>query len=184
MRGITSWVVPSHPFKFNHQLKEIIMNFASDPLLGTQSSQPSFDAQLSEWAQKFAELQKQKNSFNLQPQQSKTPLWDEIDKVTDSLTETQKNYLNQNKEFVVSYGEIANMLQREYLRITRPMVEQSKDGKEALERHLALIKKLKKNAMQAEEEKTALWNDYINNYSNMTFNDYMVKIKGKKGDKK
>lgn len=159
------------------------MNFMQDPLLGTQQNQPSFDSQLNEWAQKFAELQKQKNCFSLQPQQSKTPLWDEIDKVTDGLTEAQKNYLNQNEEFVSSYGEIANMLQREYLRITRPMVEQSKDGKEALERHLGLIKKLKKNAMQAEEEKTALWNDYINNYSNMTFNDYMIKIKGKKGGK-
>lgn len=159
------------------------MNFAADPLLGN-TQQPTLDTQLNEWAQKFAELQKQKNNFNLQPQQSKTPLWDEIDKITDSLTETQKNYLNQNKAYVESYQEIANMLQREYLRITRPMVEQTKDGKEALEKHLTLIRRLRKNAMQAEEEKTALWNEYINNYSNMTFNDYMVKIKGKKGDKK
>lgn len=160
------------------------MNFAQDPLLGNSQSQPTMDDQLNDWAQKIIELQRQKNNFHMQPQQSKTPLWDEIDKVTDSLTETQKNYLNQNEEFVSSYGEIANMLQREYLRITRPMVEQSKEGEKALERHLALIKKLKKSALQAEEEKTALWNDYINNYSNMTFNDYMVKIKGKKGDKK
>lgn len=159
------------------------MNFAADPLLGN-TQQPSLDTQWNEWAQKFAELQKQKNNFNLQPQQSKTPLWDEIDKVTDSLTETQKNYLNQNKEYVESYQEVANMLQREYLRITRPMVEQTKDGKEALEKHLTLIRRLRKNAMQAEEEKTALWNEYITNYSNMTFNDFMIKIKGKKGDSK
>lgn len=159
------------------------MNFAADPLLGN-TQQPSLDTQLNEWAQKFAELQKQKNNFNLQPQQSKTPLWDEIDKVTDSLTETQKNYLNQNKDYVDSYQEIANMLQREYLRITRPMVEQTKDGKEALEKHLTLIRRLRKNAMQAEEEKTALWNEYITNYSNMTFNDFMIKIKGKKGESK
>ena len=160
------------------------MNFAADPLLGSQQNQTSMDAQINDWAQKIVELQKQRGAINMQPQQSKTPLWDEIDKVTDSLTEAQKNYLNQNQDYVESYQEVANMLQREYLRVTRPMVEQTKDGKEALERHLALIKKLKKNAMQAEEEKTALWNDYINNYSNMTFNDYMVKIKGKKGDKK
>lgn len=160
------------------------MNFAADPLLGSQQNQTSMDAQINDWAQKIVELQKQRGAINMQPQQSKTPLWDEIDKVTDSLTEAQKNYLNQNQDYVESYQEVANMLQREYLRVTRPMVEQTKDGKEALERHLALIKRLRKNAMQAEEEKTALWNDYINNYSNMTFNDYMVKIKGKKGDKK
>lgn len=159
------------------------MNFAADPLLGSQQNQTSMDAQINDWAQKILELQKQRGAINMQPQQSKTPLWDEIDKVTDSLTEAQKNYLNQNQDYVESYQEIANMLQREYLRVTRPMVEQTKDGKEALERHLALIKRLRKNAMQAEEEKTALWNDYITNYSHMTFNDFMVKIKGKEGGK-
>ena len=159
------------------------MNFAADPLLGSQQNQTSMDAQINDWAQKIVELQKQRGAINMQPQQSKTPLWDEIDKVTDSLTEAQKNYLNQNQDYVESYQEVANMLQREYLRVTRPMVEQTKDGKEALERHLALIKRLRKNAMQAEEEKTALWNEYITNYSHMTFNDFMVKIKGKEGGK-
>ncbi len=48
-------------------------------------------------------------------------------------------------------------------------MEQTKDGKEALEKHQSLIKKLRKNAMQAEEEKTALWNEYMTYYSDMTF---------------
>jgi arsenate reductase-like glutaredoxin family protein len=126
---------------------------------------------MNEWAQKFAELQKQKGTFNMQPQQSKTPTWDEIDKIMDSLTDTQKNYLNQNQDFVESYQDVANILQREELRIIRLLVEQTKDGKEALEKHQSLIKKLRKNAMQAaeEEEKTALWNEYMTYYSDMTF---------------
>lgn len=121
----------------------------------------------------------------MQPQQSKTPTWDEIDKIMDSLTDTQKNYLNQNQDFVESYQDVANILQREELRIIRPLVEQTKDGKEALDRHLALIKKLKKSAMQAEEEKTALWNEYMTNYSDMTFKDFMtMKKQDKKGGSK
>lgn len=157
------------------------MNFASDPILGGQQSQQDTLSQMNEWAQKFAELQKQKGNFNMQPQQSKTPTWDEIDKIMDSLTDTQKNYLNQNQDFVESYQDVANILQREELRIIRPLVEQTKDGKEALDKHLSLIKKLRKNAMQAEEEKTALWNEYMTNYSDMTFKDFMLM---KKEDKK
>lgn len=159
------------------------MNFASDPILGGQQGQSSLDSlnQMNEWAQKFAELQKQKGTFNMQPQQSKTPTWDEIDKIMDNLTDTQKNYLNQNQDFVESYQDVANILQREELRIIRPLVEQTKDGKEALDKHLSLIKKLRKNAMQAEEEKTALWNEYMTNYSDMTFKDFMLM---KKEDKK
>lgn len=161
------------------------MNFASDPILGGQQSQQDTLSQMNEWAQKFAELQKQKGNFNMQPQQSKTPTWDEIDKIMDSLTDTQKNYLNQNQDFVESYQDVANILQREELRIIRPLVEQTKDGKEALDKHLSLIKKLKKNAMQAEEEKTALWNEYMTNYSDMTFKDFMVmKKQDKKGGSK
>ena len=159
------------------------MNFTSDPILGGQQGQSSLDSlnQMNEWAQKFAELQKQKGTFNMQPQQSKTPTWDEIDKIMDNLTDTQKNYLNQNQDFVESYQDVANILQREELRIIRPLVEQTKDGKEALDKHLSLIKKLRKNAMQAEEEKTALWNEYMTNYSDMTFKDFMLM---KKEDKK
>ena len=162
------------------------MSFAVDPILGAQ--QPSLSPDLgtisNEWMQKLAELQKQKSGFIIQPQPSKTPTWDEIDKIMDGLTDTQKNYLQQDKNFVESYQDVMSILQREELRIIRPLVEQTKDGKEALEKHLTLIKKLKKSAMQAEEEKTALWNEYMSNYSDMTFKDFMQIKKDKKGEKK
>ena len=161
------------------------MNFASDPILGQKGNVPIDPmVQLNDWKQKYAELQNQQRNLTMQPQQSQTPTWDEIDKIMDSLTDSQRTFLNQNKDFAESYQTVAGIFQREELRIVRPLVERTKDGKEALERHLSLIKKLHKDAKQAEEEKTALWNEYITNYSDMTFNDFMVKIKGKKGDKK
>lgn len=157
------------------------MNFAADPILGQQG--PTIDqfTQLSDWAQKFNELQKQQRNLSMQPQQSDTPIWDEIDKIMDGLTDSQKSFLNQNSEFTESYQNVADIFQREELRIIRPLVEKTRDGKEALERHLALIKRLHKDAKQAEERKTALWDEYMTNYSHITFNDFM---KMKKGDKK
>ena len=159
------------------------MNFASDPILRQQGAIDQM-SQINEWAQKYVELQKQRGNFNMQPQQSKTPIWDEIDKIMDGLTDLQKKFLNQDQDFVESYQVVADILQREELRIVRPLVEQTKDGKEALERHLSLIKKLRRNALQAEEEKTALWNEYMSNYSDMTFKDFMQMKKGKKGGSK
>ena len=160
------------------------MNFASDPILGGQQSTPTIDSQMAEWAQKFAELQKQKNTFTMQPQQSKTPIWDEIDKIMDGLTNSQKSFLNQNKDFVESYQDVANILQREELKLIRPLVESTKDGKEALERHLALIRKLKKNALQEEDKNMALWKDYIANHSDKTWQEYLNYIKNQKGEQK
>lgn len=160
------------------------MNFAPDPILGGQTNSPSIDQQMTEWAQKLTELQKQKGNFNMQPQQSKTPTWDEIDKIMDGLTDSQKNYLNQNQDFVESYQEVANILQREELRIIRPLVEQTKDGKEALDKHLALIKKLKKTALQADEKERNLMNLYITQYSDKTWQEFMAIINKEKGDTK
>lgn len=78
------------------------MNFGSDPVLGGQQNQ-TLEQLNQEWAQKLMELQKQKGTINMQPQQTKTPTWDEIDKIMDGLTDSQKNYLNNNEEFVESW---------------------------------------------------------------------------------
>lgn len=161
------------------------MNFAPDPILGQGDQQLTTDALLNmgnEWGKKFAELQQR--GINIQPQQTKTPIWDEIDKIMDGLTETQKGFLNNNQEFVESYQEVAGILQREELRLIRPVVEQTKDGKDALERHLTLIKRLRKSAMQAEEKKSALWEEYITKYGDMPWKDFMAMKNAKKGGNK
>jgi len=163
------------------------MNFAQDPILGNDMSNPSsleeMAAYNNAYAKKIAEMQ-QRGGFTMQPQQSKTPTWDEIDKIMDGLTDSQKNYLNENQEFVDSYNEVAGILQREYLRVMRPLVEQTKDGKDALDKHLTLIKRLKKSALQADEAERSLMNEYITKYSNMTWQEFMEMKKGKKGGAK
>lgn len=161
------------------------MNFTSDPILGTP--QPTLTSEqftnLNEEWKRLCALQQQRSSINMHPQQTKTPVWDEIDKIMDNLTDSQKGFMNDNQEFIESYQEVANILQREYLRIMRPIVEQTKDGKDALEKHLTLIKRLKKSAMQAEEKKSALWEEYITKYSNMSWNEFTA-MKNKKGGNK
>lgn len=161
------------------------MNFAADPILGNPSplSQDQFASLSEEW-KKLCALQQQKASINMQPQQSKTPIWDEIDKIMDGLTEAQKGFLNSNPEFADSYQDVVNILQREYMRIMRPIVEETKDGKDALENHLTLIKRLRKSAMQEEEKKSALWRDYMEHYSDKSWQEYIEIINSKKGNKK
>lgn len=156
------------------------MDFTQDPILGSSmSTSPSSIDQIAayneECAKKIAEMRRR--NFTLQPQQSKTPTWDEIDKIMDGLTDSQKSYLNENQEFVESYNEVANILQREYLRVMRPLVEQTKDGKDALDKHLTLIKRLKKSALQADESERALMNEYITKYSDKTWQEFMEIVK-------
>ena len=75
-----------------HQLKDLIvmMNFGNSPLLdmGTSQQQPQMiDAELQKM---YEAIQQKRASINMQAQQSQTPLWDEIDKIEDNLTGSQK----------------------------------------------------------------------------------------------
>lgn len=175
------------------------MNFTSDPLLmqnyaqqqmplgqtGQQYSPQQLVALDQELTSRLAALRRQQ--INLQPEPTRTPVWDEIDKLTDALTDGQRAFLNANEEWRESSERVAQILNREYLRIMRPVVEQTKDGRDALDRHLTLLKRLKKTAMQEEEERTAMMNDYMANHSDMTWADYVAARKrseNKKGGRR
>jgi hypothetical protein len=72
------------------------------------------------------------------------------------------------------------ILNREYLRIMRPIVEGTKDGKEALERHLTLVKRLKKEAADEVNRKYALLDEYMEVGGDMTLNEFINSKKTKK----
>lgn len=159
----------------------------SDPLLGSSTYQaPNFDERIAQLKQMQDDLEKQKQMMS-HPQnvqaQSKSPVWDEIDKVTSDLSDRDFSYISENEEFQKSNNAIMAILHREYMRVMRPIVEGTKDGKEALENHLQLVKKLKKESERESSRNMDLFNEYTENYSDMTFDDFM-KMKREKSKAK
>lgn len=159
------------------------MNFASSPLLdmGNNQQPQTMDA---EFQKVYEAIQQRRASINMQAQQSQTPLWDEIDKLQDSLTGAQRQYLMQNQDYVESLQYVTKLVQDEELRIIRPRVEGTQQGQEALKKHLSLMQRLKKEVAQAEEQKSAMLNDYMTNHSDMTWQEYLAMKQGKKGGNK
>ena len=102
------------------------------------------------------------------------PLWDEIDKIEDNLTGAQRQYLMQNQEYVNSLQYVSKLVQDEELRIIRPRIESTQQGQEALKKHLSLMQRLRKEVAQAEEQKSAMLNDYMTNHSDKTWQEYLV----------
>lgn len=160
-----------------------MMNFASSPLLdmGNNQQPQTMDA---EFQKVYEAIQQRRASINMQAQQSQTPLWDEIDKLQDSLTWAQRQYLMQNQDYVESLQYVTKLVQDEELRIIRPRVEGTQQGQEALKKHLSLMQRLKKEVAQAEEQKSAMLNDYMTNHSDMTWQEYLAMKQGKKGGNK
>jgi len=154
------------------------MNFSGyDPVLQPSSfQQPDLGKATQEMQQKLQQLQQ--HGYQVQPV-SPTPVWDEIDRITRSLSEKEFSYLNQDKEFAKSQGIVEGILTREYLKVMRPIVEQTTDGKEALKRHLSILQDKVKEARNQSDKRDALFSDYMTNHSDMTFDDYL-KMKGMK----
>lgn len=154
-----------------------------DPLLYTApySSQPDPMAQLEEekkrLEEKMAQLRQSAPQQQMRPQ---SPVWDEIDTIVSGLSDQELQYINSNREFQESSDNVQAILQREYLRIMRPVVEATKDGKQALENHLTLIKRLRNYAREEVNKKNALLDEYIEKYSEMPFAEFLEMKKGKK----
>jgi hypothetical protein len=154
------------------------MNFlANDPLLGRSAAQnvtiQDLDAAQEELARKMENLRSMQQASRMQQEQSKTPIWDEIDGLIASMSEKELEFLSNAEEFQASNERVMGVLNREYLRIMRPIVEGTKDGKEALEAHLALVKKLKKDAADEVNRKYALLDEYMEKGGDMTLNEFI-----------
>lgn len=157
----------------------INFNFGADPLLGGRD----FSSQMSTIEQMQAELEQKKAAImqarqqmeqqqSQQPQQSRTPIWDEIDSICSGMSEKEFAIVSENDEFRESQDHIAAIIQQAQLEMLRPVIESSQQGRDALERHLTLVKRLKKTASKEVDDELNDFKEYREKYAHMTYEDY------------
>lgn len=162
-----------------------MMDFSGGPLLDTGVNQQQPQTMDTELQKIYEAIQQKRASINMQAQQSPTPLWDEIDNIEDGLTGSQRQYLMRNQDYVDSLQYVTKLIQDEELRIIRPRIEATQQGQEALRKHLSLMRRLKKEASQAEEQKNALRDEYFDSYADkMNYAEFIAMKQGKKGGMK
>lgn len=148
----------------------------TDPLLGN----PLQNQYQNDYNQQIAQLEAAKQQLVQQaPRVSKSPTWDEIDKEVDLLTSTELAALNNNEEYQQSNQAVQGILNQEFLKIMRPIVENSPEGKSALDKHLTLVRRLKKSAAEEANKNMALFKEYTENYSDMPYAEFLKTKKGK-----
>lgn len=155
----------------------------NDPLLNYNAAQ-NIQADTDMLMKQIAEIQQRSKAISMQAQVSSTPLFDEIDKIEDGFTDTQKQFLMQNQEYVESLQYVSKLVQDEELRIIRPRIEQTEQGKEALKHHLSIVTKLKKEMAKETEQQNALVADFIKNYPGKTWEEYLAIRSGQTESKK
>lgn len=116
----------------------------NDPTLRNTNFAKSIEEQMNNLRQLEAQFQQ----YQQQQPQSSAPLWTEIDSIVDSLTDDEKQLLADNDEFIESNNAVLAVIQQEYMRIMKPIVENSAQGHEALQNHLSIVKRLARKAKE------------------------------------
>lgn len=156
---------------------------SQDPTLGSRSydspvSVGEYERMEQQLAEKLALLRQTKQQVMQQQQQpmqapqSRTPVWDEIDNLISSLNDKEYEYVMNDPDFIEGQNQVMAILQRVYMDAMRPLVEGTKEGKEALEAHLAITKRVKKRASKEVDAKLSDFEEYTQKYPNMTYADY------------
>ena len=157
--------------------------FENDPLLNYDTAQ-AMQTDTDDIIRRIEAMKQKRQAISMQAQVSSTPLFDEIDKIEDSFTDAQKQYLMQDQEYVDSLQYVSKLVQDEELRIIRPRIEATEQGKDALKHHLSVVQKLKKAMAKETEQQNALVADFIKNYPGKTWEEYLAIRSGQTEPKK
>lgn len=160
-------------------------NKSGDPLLGQGID---YAAQFTELdnAQRTIEQRKQvlrqlaQHAEEQTQPASQTPIWDEIDAITANMSPSEYQAMYENAEFQKSLGALQEYVGALQLKMIRPHVEQSAEGKKILEQHLTNVKFLRKAAFDQANQTLADFKDYTENYSHMSWDEYLKTKGGKK----
>lgn len=162
----------------------VFLGNSPDPLLGGNgyNNPTDYDAKIAELQamQQRLEQQRQQSVVNYSKKSNSSPLWDEIEELTSELSDREFEIINKSEEFQASQNTVMAILQREYMRLMRPIVENTTDGKDALKSHLELMKRLRKDATREVNKNIELFNEYTQHYSDMTYSEFLKMKKSKK----
>lgn len=170
-------------------MSAINFNFNKDPLLG-QGLDITGQFQELETAQRVIEQKKQALAQMLQQQQpapgqpagtpSATPLWDELDTLTDSMTAAEFAAMTESPDYQKSLQALNEYVAAVQLQMLRPHIEKTEQGKKLLEQHLTNVKFLRKAAADNVDKQMADFADYTQNYSHLSWDEYQKTKGGKK----
>lgn len=145
-----------------------------DPLLFQSSfNQPSDDEalqrQINDTIMRYNLMQKQRENFN---KEGMTDYIGELDKLNKSLDENGVSILMSNPEYMKLHGELQNIIQDEILANIKWKINTNQNAVKNIEQQMNIIKETHKS-IETEQRKNLLeLNDYVKNYSDITFDEY------------
>ena len=153
--------------------------FSQDPLLSTtlanrQNMQSEFDVkkQLEEMLIQYQNLSQQHQEIPSVTKQQTRDYLGEIDDMMRDLDEDILLVLNGDVEYLKINEDLQKMIQDEMMRSVKIKINSNPDAITKMERLKLLISTAKKQKSDEERKILADMNDYVKNYSDLTFEEY------------
>jgi hypothetical protein len=150
--------------------------FSQDPLLyasltNRQNPQAEYDMkrQLDEAMAQYQAMSQQ-TTIQQKPQQK--DYLGEIDDIIRGLDEDTATMLNADVEYIKINDELQRMMQEEMMRSIKWKINSNPDAVYKMERMKELIQNVKKVKDEENRKVMADINDYITNFSDLTFEEY------------
>lgn len=100
-------------------------------------------------------------------------LWAEIENELSTLTEEQKQDLMRDEQFIERQNAIQVLYQNVLTTLVKPYLLSDEDGIKALQEQLETVKTLKRKIVKESTRKNELVNEYMENYSDKTWNEFL-----------
>lgn len=110
------------------------------------------------------------SQLNEQPQQK--DYLGELDSMIKSLNEETSAMVSSNSEFIQLNGYIQQLIQDEIMRTVKWKINSNQDAVTKIERLKTIIYDVNKEKENEDKRNLSELNDYIKNYSDLTFNEY------------
>lgn len=143
--------------------------FANDPLLGDYKNNQT---------QLIEEYKRR-----IETQASRTPLWDKIDNEIAPLTDEQKKIVFNDEEYQQAQLELSTMVQEYLLRLVKPHIEGSENGRKLLSKVYDITIVAKKKAINESNKEMELfkqWQVYSTSHPDSTYSDFIKTLKPSK----
>lgn len=121
---------------------------------------------------------------NLQQQSTQPPIKDflgELDTSLKNLNESTINILNSDEEYQRLNSELQSLIQQEIMSSVKWKINNNSSAVKNIQRQNEIIQRVNKTVEAEERKNLSELNDYVKNYSNITFEEYK-RIKNSNND--
>ena len=155
------------------------MLYNNDPLLRNAPTYSLFNSappnQNDASLETYAQLYKQQLMMEMQRQQQDYQATDwlgELDKTLKNLDGSTVENLNGNYEFSTLNGQLQGLIQSELMSLVKIKINGNPNAVDNIKKQMDLIKTTTNKIQQEEKQNLSELNDYMKNYSHLTFDEY------------